>query len=65
MPNDMATYELSISLDGTLVLPLGLLAEAGLDPGTTVVAMSPSDGRLILRRLDDVADDLINGIRPI
>jgi hypothetical protein len=57
-------YEVSIADDGSLVLPLGLLAQAGMDAGSTAVALSLSDGRITLRRLGDAAEDLLRGRRP-
>jgi bifunctional DNA-binding transcriptional regulator/antitoxin component of YhaV-PrlF toxin-antitoxin module len=65
MSSEMNPYEITIAPDGTLTLPLGLLAQAGIDPGATLVATSPSDGRIILRRFDDVAEDLLRGLPPI
>jgi bifunctional DNA-binding transcriptional regulator/antitoxin component of YhaV-PrlF toxin-antitoxin module len=51
--------EIQISPEGGLVLPLSLLAEAGLDPGSRVVAYSDGPGRIVLRRTNDVLDDLL------
>ncbi|MEE4544680.1 hypothetical protein V2S66_22230 [Streptomyces sp. V4-01] len=51
--------ELTISDDGTVALPLGLLAEAGLSPGAKVVAYSLGDGRIVLRREHDATSELI------
>ncbi|MFD0507131.1 hypothetical protein ACFQ0G_38820 [Streptomyces chiangmaiensis] len=39
--------------------PLGLLAEAGLDPGSRILAYSEGDGRLVLRREEDAVRDLL------
>lgn len=51
--------ELTIDADGRVVLPLGLLAEAGLDPGSRILAYSEGDGRLVLRREEDAVRDLL------
>lgn len=51
--------ELLLGADGTLVVPLSLLAEAGLDPGTTVVAYCAGDGRIVLRRSQDALAELL------
>lgn len=51
--------ELIIADDGHLSLPLGLLVEAGLDPGTAVLAYSDGDGRIVLRRAEDAIRELI------
>lgn len=40
-------------------IPLGVLAEAGLDPGTAVVVYSEGDGRIALRRAEDAIQDLL------
>jgi bifunctional DNA-binding transcriptional regulator/antitoxin component of YhaV-PrlF toxin-antitoxin module len=50
---------LTIGEDGGIALPLGLLAEAGLSPGSSVLAYSNGDGRIVLRREEDAAQDLI------
>lgn len=42
-------------------IPLGILAEAGLDAGSAVLAYSDGDGRIVLRRLTDAMDDLLHG----
>ncbi|MFD4986169.1 hypothetical protein [Streptomyces sp. NPDC058374] len=52
--------ELMIDGEGQVGLPLGLLAEAGLDPGSRVIAFSDGDGRLVLRRYEDAVRDLID-----
>jgi bifunctional DNA-binding transcriptional regulator/antitoxin component of YhaV-PrlF toxin-antitoxin module len=36
-----------------------VLAEAGLDPGSHVIAFSDGDGRAVMRRHDDAMRDLI------
>jgi bifunctional DNA-binding transcriptional regulator/antitoxin component of YhaV-PrlF toxin-antitoxin module len=51
--------ELTIADDGYVSLPLGLLVEAGLDPGSTVLAYSDGDGRIVLRRAEDAMRDLL------
>lgn len=62
---DMAPFELRIADDGSVVLPLSLLAQAGLDSGAVVLGISPSDGRITLRRLADATDDLLAGQPPV
>ncbi|MFI6566823.1 AbrB/MazE/SpoVT family DNA-binding domain-containing protein [Streptomyces sp. NPDC050534] len=51
--------QLTIAEDGSVVLPLGVLAEAGLSPGSSVLAYSNGDGRIVLRREEDAEQDLI------
>lgn len=51
--------EIQIGPGGELVVPLGLLAEAGLDPGTSVVAYSDGAGRIVLRRAGDALAELL------
>lgn len=51
--------EIKIDEHGRIELPLGLLAEAGLSPGSSVVAFSQGDGRIVLRRAEDAMRDLI------
>lgn len=53
--------ELTIDDEGRVSVPLGLLAEAGLDPGSRVIAFSDGDGRLTLRRYEDAVRDLVEG----
>lgn len=53
--------ELTVQADGTVELPMGLLAEAGLNPGSKVLAFSDGDGRIVLRRFDDSVEDLLGG----
>lgn len=51
--------------DGTVVLPLSILAQAGLDPGSAVLAVSGhEDGYVVLRRLDDAHRGLLAGRPP-
>ncbi|MCH0567408.1 AbrB/MazE/SpoVT family DNA-binding domain-containing protein [Streptomyces sp. MUM 2J] len=50
--------EVTIGEDGQVGLPLGLLAQAGIAPGTRVLAYSTGDGRIMLRRYDDAVQDL-------
>ncbi|MGW4661199.1 AbrB/MazE/SpoVT family DNA-binding domain-containing protein [Streptomyces sp. NPDC004279] len=51
--------ELTVGEDGTVVLPLGVLAEAGLSPGSSVMAYSDGDGRIVLRRAEDAMRSLL------
>ncbi|GAA0651854.1 AbrB/MazE/SpoVT family DNA-binding domain-containing protein [Streptomyces sp. SBST2-5] len=51
--------EVTISETGQVTLPLGLLAQAGVSPGTPVVAYSTGDGRIVLRRHEDAVRELI------
>ncbi|MGW0409858.1 hypothetical protein ACWDZX_00845 [Streptomyces collinus] len=51
--------ELGIDDHGQVELPLGLLAEAGLSPGASVLAYSDGDGRIVLRRAEDAIRDLL------
>lgn len=51
--------ELRIDGQGQVELPLGLLAEAGLGPGTEIMAFSEGDGRIVLRRMGDAVRDLV------
>lgn len=63
---DMTPFELSISENGLVVLPLSLLAQAGLDPGSVVLAIASADGRIVLRRLADAAAaELLAGRSPV
>ena len=50
---------MTIGEDGRVVIPLGLLAEAGLDPGSHVMIFSDGDGRIVLRREEDAIRDLV------
>ncbi|MET8218814.1 MULTISPECIES: AbrB/MazE/SpoVT family DNA-binding domain-containing protein [Streptomyces] len=56
--------ELRVDDQGRVELPLGLLAEAGIAPGTDVVAFSEGDGRIVLRRAEDAIRDLIEKGMP-
>ncbi|MEV0958861.1 AbrB/MazE/SpoVT family DNA-binding domain-containing protein [Streptomyces sp. NPDC049951] len=51
--------ELSVGDDGQVVLPLGLLAEAGLDAGSRLLAFSDGDGRIVLQREADAIERLL------
>lgn len=51
--------EVEIDQNGHMVLPMSVMAESGLDPGTTVVAYSGGDGRIVLRRSSDAAAELL------
>ncbi|MFE9555429.1 AbrB/MazE/SpoVT family DNA-binding domain-containing protein [Streptomyces sp. NPDC006703] len=51
--------EATIGADGQVIIPLGLLAEAGLDPGAHVLAFSDGDGSIVLRRAEDAIADLL------
>ncbi|WP_405422429.1 hypothetical protein [Streptomyces erythrochromogenes] len=44
---------------GEVELPLGVLAEAGLGPGSKIVAYSAGDGRIVLRRTEDAVAELM------
>jgi bifunctional DNA-binding transcriptional regulator/antitoxin component of YhaV-PrlF toxin-antitoxin module len=52
--------EVSVEPDGRVELPLGLLAEAGLNVGDDLLAFSDGDGRIVLRRASDAIDDLLD-----
>jgi len=51
--------QLTIGPGGELNLPLGLLVEAGLNPGEEVIAHSDGDGRIVLRRTSEAAEFLL------
>jgi|UPI0004CBC245 bifunctional DNA-binding transcriptional regulator/antitoxin component of YhaV-PrlF toxin-antitoxin module len=51
--------ETVVSEAGAVEIPLGVLAEAGLDPGTAVVVYSDGDGRVVIRRQSDALDDIL------
>ncbi|TGZ16530.1 hypothetical protein DV517_15030 [Streptomyces sp. S816] len=40
-------------------IPLGILAEAGISPGTKLLVFSDGDGRIVLRRAEDAINDLL------
>lgn len=48
---------LRIDDQGRAEQPLGALAEAGIAPGTDVMAYSDGDGRPVLHRLTDTVTD--------
>ena len=51
--------ELTIGADGEVAIPMGLLAEAGLDAGSRILAYSDGDGRIVLRREGDAVQALL------
>ncbi|MFJ4599634.1 hypothetical protein [Streptomyces griseoluteus] len=57
--------QVTIDASGRVQIPLGILAEAGLDTESPVLAYSDGDGdgdgdgRIVLRRLTDAIDDLL------
>ncbi|WP_225080502.1 AbrB/MazE/SpoVT family DNA-binding domain-containing protein [Streptomyces sp. CoT10] len=51
--------EINVDETGRVELPLGILAEAGISPGTKLLAFSDGDGRLVLRRAEDAINDLL------
>ncbi|MGW5987184.1 hypothetical protein ACWFRT_15620 [Streptomyces anulatus] len=56
--------EVSVERDGRVELPLGLLAEAGINVGENLLAFSEGDGRIVLRRASDAINDLLNQGTP-
>lgn len=52
--------ETAVDDDGRVALPLGLLAEAGLDTGSMLLAFSDGDGRIVLQREADALDRLLH-----
>ncbi|MFJ2954743.1 hypothetical protein [Streptomyces sp. NPDC087270] len=52
--------ETAVDDDGRVALPLGLLAEAGLDTGSRLLAFSDGDGRTVLQREADALDRLLH-----
>ena len=52
--------ELTIDQDGRVALPMGLLAEAGLNPGERLLAYTDGDGRIVLRRHADAVQELLD-----
>ncbi|MCL7365031.1 AbrB/MazE/SpoVT family DNA-binding domain-containing protein [Streptomyces ardesiacus] len=59
-----SSSEVVIDEHGAVALPMSILAEAGSNPGETLLAFSEGDGRIVLRRLEDTITDLLNG-RPL
>ncbi|MEU4301875.1 AbrB/MazE/SpoVT family DNA-binding domain-containing protein [Kitasatospora aureofaciens] len=53
--------EVIVNDAGGVVLPIGLLAEAGINIGETMLAYSDGDGKITLRRLTDAVADLLGG----
>ncbi|MET8740768.1 AbrB/MazE/SpoVT family DNA-binding domain-containing protein [Streptomyces sp. NPDC004728] len=51
--------ELRVDDHGRVELPMGLLAEAGIAPGSDLLAFSDGDGRIVLRRAEDAMRDLL------
>nr|WSX78102.1 AbrB/MazE/SpoVT family DNA-binding domain-containing protein [Streptomyces sp. NBC_00899] len=51
--------ETTVDAEGRVALPLGLLAEAGLDTGSRLLAFSDGDGRIVLQREADALDRLL------
>ncbi|MFD9039560.1 AbrB/MazE/SpoVT family DNA-binding domain-containing protein [Streptomyces bottropensis] len=56
--------EVVVDEHGTVALPMSILAEAGINPGETLLAISDGDGRIVLRRLEGAITDLLND-RPL
>ncbi|MFC9961356.1 hypothetical protein [Streptomyces nigra] len=50
--------EVEIDENGRAEIPMGVLVEAGLAPGTRVFAYSAGDGRIVLRRAEDALAEL-------
>ncbi|MER5876718.1 hypothetical protein ABT119_12425 [Streptomyces sp. NPDC001910] len=53
--------QVTVDASGTVQIPLEILAEAGLDTDSPILAYSDGDGRFVLRRLTDAIDDLLLG----
>ncbi|MFE6183135.1 hypothetical protein ACFQ6U_01610 [Streptomyces sp. NPDC056465] len=51
--------ELRVDDHGRVELPMGLLAEAGMGPGSDLLDFSDGDGRIVLRRAEDAMRDLL------
>ncbi|MEU6341819.1 AbrB/MazE/SpoVT family DNA-binding domain-containing protein [Streptomyces sp. NPDC046977] len=51
--------ELNVDEAGRVELPVGILAEAGISPGTKLLVFSDGDGRIVLRRAEDAINDLL------
>ncbi|MEY9938558.1 AbrB/MazE/SpoVT family DNA-binding domain-containing protein [Streptacidiphilus sp. MAP5-3] len=54
--------EVDVDEHGAVVLPLSVLAEAGIAAGERLLAVAQGDGRIVLRRLDDAVDSLMHGL---
>ncbi|MEU5542096.1 hypothetical protein [Streptomyces sioyaensis] len=63
MPRSREPAELHVDGQGRVELPVGLVAEPGISPGTDVVAFSYDDGWIVLRRAEDAMKDLIKNGR--
>ncbi|MEU6614542.1 AbrB/MazE/SpoVT family DNA-binding domain-containing protein [Streptomyces parvus] len=53
--------EARISEDGRVEIPMGVLVEAGLNVGDSVLVFSDGDGRVVMRRADDAVQSLLDG----
>lgn len=51
--------ELDVDEASRVEIPLGILAEAGISPGTRLLVFSDGDGRIVLRRAEDAINDLL------
>ncbi|MFF7488746.1 AbrB/MazE/SpoVT family DNA-binding domain-containing protein [Streptomyces luteogriseus] len=51
--------ELDVDEAGRLEIPLGILAEAGISPGTKLLVFGDGDGRIVLRRAEDAINHLL------
>ncbi|OKJ89136.1 hypothetical protein AMK33_37160 [Streptomyces sp. CB02400] len=51
--------EVNVSPDSCVELPMGLLVEAGLNVGDSLLAYSDGDGRIVLRRASDTIENLL------
>ncbi|MDH6703548.1 bifunctional DNA-binding transcriptional regulator/antitoxin component of YhaV-PrlF toxin-antitoxin module [Kitasatospora sp. MAA19] len=51
--------EATVGENGTVEVPLGVLAETGLYPGAVVMIYSDGDGRIVIRRQGDALRDLL------
>ncbi|MFJ8766280.1 AbrB/MazE/SpoVT family DNA-binding domain-containing protein [Streptomyces clavifer] len=52
--------ELDVDETGRVEFPLGILAEAGISPGTKLLVFSDGDGPIVLRRAEDAINDLLH-----
>ncbi|MFE9699093.1 hypothetical protein [Streptomyces sp. NPDC006270] len=52
--------ELDVDETGSVELPLGILAEAGISPCSKLLVFSDGDGRIVLRRAEDAISDLLH-----